>query len=158
MIISYVVWVHTNGTISHIQSWNAESPEEGYITDDNETIHYLQQSILSDIGFNNPAQFMDNYWRKKDSWVYRGPSTQYQTWNSHTESWELLSSLIISETRNLRNFKLGSSDWTQATDAPLTEEKKAEWRTYRQALRDIMTNLPADLDDPENVSWPTEPS
>lgn len=158
MIISYVVWVHTNGTISHIQSWNAESPEEGYITDDNETIHYLQQSILSDIGFNNPAQFMDNYWRKNDSWVYRGPSTQYQTWNSDTESWELFSSLIISETRNLRNFKLGMSDWTQGADAPLTDEKKAEWRTYRQALRDIMTNLPADLDDPENVSWPTEPS
>ncbi len=158
MIISYIVWVRTNGTISHIQSWNAESPEEGYITDDNETVHYLQQSVLSDIGFNNPAQFLANYWRKNDSWVYRGPPTQYQTWNSDTESWDLFSSIIISETRNLRNFKLGMSDWTQAVDAPLSDEKKAEWRTYRQSLRDIMANLPADLDDPENVSWPTEPS
>jgi len=158
MIISYVVWVRTNGTISHIQSWNAESPEEGYITDDNETVHYLQQSVLRDIGFENPAQFLDNYWRKNDSWVYRGPSTVYQFWDSTSESWVLNSSLVISRVREIRNFKLGFSDWTQAVDAPLTEEKKAEWRTYRQALRDIMTNLPADLDDPENVVWPTEPS
>jgi len=50
------------------------------------------------------------------------------------------------------------SDWTQAVDAPLSDEKKTEWRTYRQALRDIMASLPADLDDPENVVWPTEPS
>ena len=50
------------------------------------------------------------------------------------------------------------SDWTQANDSPLTDEKKAEWRVYRQALRDITGNLPADLDDPDDISWPAEPS
>lgn len=158
MVISYVVWVKPYGIISHIQSWNAESPEEGYITDDNETIYYLQQSALEDIGFENPAQFLDSYYRKNDSWVYRGRPTAYQRWDKESESWEINTDLVISETRKLRNFKLGASDWTQANDSPLTENKWEEWRTYRQALRDIMTNLPADLDDPENVSWPTEPS
>lgn len=40
-----------------------------------------------------------------------------------------------------RNSKLRDSDWTQMPDSPLTAEKKAEWATYRQALRDIPNNL-----------------
>ena len=40
-----------------------------------------------------------------------------------------------------RNGKLRACDWTQIPDSPLTEEKKAEWATYRQALRDIPNNL-----------------
>ena len=51
-----------------------------------------------------------------------------------------------------------SCDWTQGADSPLTSTKKAEWATYRQALRDIMSNLPSDLDHPDNVSWPSTPS
>jgi hypothetical protein len=35
-----------------------------------------------------------------------------------------------------RNSKLSQSDWTQTSDSPLTDEKKAEWVTHRQALRD----------------------
>ena len=52
---------------------------------------------------------------------------------------------------------IACSAWT-STSRNLTDEKKAEWRTYRQALRDIISNIPTDLDDPENVVWPTEPS
>ena len=39
--------------------------------------------------------------------------------------------------RAVRNKKLTDSDWTQAPDSPLSEEKKKEWATYRQALRDL---------------------
>lgn len=39
--------------------------------------------------------------------------------------------------RGLRSHLLEKSDWTQTLDAPLTAEKKAEWATYRQALRDM---------------------
>ena len=42
--------------------------------------------------------------------------------------------------RNYRNTILQNSDWTQLADAPLTAEKKAEWATYRQALRDITSD------------------
>lgn len=45
------------------------------------------------------------------------------------------------------------SDWTQLPDAPLTTAKKAEWKAYRQALRD----LPETAGDGE-VTWPTPPS
>ena len=68
-----------------------------------------------------------------------------------------------------RNSKLRDSDWTQIPDSPLTAEKKLEWATYRQALRDIPNNLrnhenyvsdeesnPYDLYNSEQV-FPTKP-
>tara|TARA_R100001143_G_C3304167_1_gene107052 strand:+ start:249 stop:713 length:465 start_codon:yes stop_codon:yes gene_type:complete len=59
--------------------------------------------------------------------------------------------------REIRNRRLLDSDWTQASDhsSPLADDKKAEWATYRQSLR----NLPATADMiawPD--VWPTEPS
>lgn len=45
--------------------------------------------------------------------------------------------------RSIRNYKLLESDWTQLPNAPLTEEKKQEWYTYRQSLRDL-TNIITD--------------
>lgn len=53
-----------------------------------------------------------------------------------------------------RDSLLTSCDWTQSIDSPLTDAKKAEWATYRQALRD----LPANTTDPANPTWPTQPS
>ncbi len=41
--------------------------------------------------------------------------------------------------REIRNALLLDSDWTQFTDSPLTDTKKTEWKTYRQALRDMPT-------------------
>ena len=52
-----------------------------------------------------------------------------------------------------RLLLLRQSDWTQLADVPLSAEKKAEWNTYRQALRDIT----AQEGYPFNVVWPTEP-
>ena len=53
--------------------------------------------------------------------------------------------------RNERNFKLMRCDWTQLPDAKLTDEKKSEWSTYRQALRDITLQA-----DPFNITWPEQ--
>ena len=53
--------------------------------------------------------------------------------------------------REKRAILLDNSDWTQLSDVSLSDEKKAEWVSYRQALRDITTQ-------PEgSVSWPVEP-
>jgi hypothetical protein len=52
-----------------------------------------------------------------------------------------------------RYFLLLGSDWTQMPDSPLSDEDKAAWATYRQALRD----LPAQEGFP-NVAFPTKPS
>ena len=57
------------------------------------------------------------------------------------------------EMRKLRNIFLRASDWTQMADSPLTVEKKAEWATYRQALRD----LPAQPGFPHEIVWQRRP-
>jgi hypothetical protein len=57
------------------------------------------------------------------------------------------------ELRKVRNRALAGTDWTQVPDAPLTDAQKAEWRTYRTALRNI-TDTYSSLD---TVVWPTKP-
>ena len=37
----------------------------------------------------------------------------------------------------IRKFLLMDSDWTQMSDNQLTDAQKAQWRTYRQTLRDL---------------------
>lgn len=55
-----------------------------------------------------------------------------------------------------RFVMLQACDWTQANDSPLTPEKKAEWATYRQALRDITETQPNVMY--ADVVWPEEPA
>ena len=60
------------------------------------------------------------------------------------------------EVRTWRNGLLSESDWTQGSDSPLTEEKKAEWITYRQALRDLPeTN--AEVTELDEIIFPDVP-
>ncbi len=48
-----------------------------------------------------------------------------------------------------RNYKLSQTDWRAGSDLTLSDA----WKTYRQALRDVPTQS-----DPDNITWPTEPS
>ena len=57
---------------------------------------------------------------------------------------------------SLRGSLLEASDWTQLPDSPLSDSKKAEWATYRQALRDITTH--SNWPKLEDSDWPTKPS
>jgi len=56
------------------------------------------------------------------------------------------------EVRRVRNQKLTETDWTQNRDVTLSND--ADWKTYRQTLRDI-TKTYKTLD---TVKWPTEPT
>ena len=51
--------------------------------------------------------------------------------------------------RAQRNAMLAETDWRASSDLTLTDA----WKTYRQALRDVPTQS-----DPDNITWPTEPS
>ena len=58
--------------------------------------------------------------------------------------------------RAMRDSMLAESDWTQyAEDNSLSDEKKAEWATYRQELRDYPSTASKVS---ELGAWPTEPS
>ena len=61
--------------------------------------------------------------------------------------------LDFSVVRGQRNSLLSSSDWTRIDDNSLSDEKKAEWATYRQELRD----LPAGFSKVSEVVFPTPP-
>ena len=52
--------------------------------------------------------------------------------------------------RQERDIRIAKSDWMANSDVTMSDE----WKTYRQALRDI-TSSATSLDD---VTWPTEPS
>lgn len=52
-----------------------------------------------------------------------------------------------------RNQRLDFSDWTQVLDAPLSNEQRVAWASYRQVLRDI----PATSEFPWAVVWPNKP-
>ena len=58
--------------------------------------------------------------------------------------------------REERNSRLATSDIYVAMDRwdTYTEDKKQEWRDYRQALRD----LPENTTDPFNPVWPIKPT
>ena len=48
--------------------------------------------------------------------------------------------------RSDRNEMLMRSDWTQLPNSGLSEAKRTEWETYRQALRDLPETMTEDLE------------
>lgn len=56
--------------------------------------------------------------------------------------------------RHVRDRLMAVTDWTQATDSPLSETQRAAWATYRQALRD----LPSVYNGEGPIPWPVAPA
>ena len=54
--------------------------------------------------------------------------------------------------RMQRNNLLAETDWMGNSDVTMS----ADWKTYRQALRDITKTTPAD-DELSNITWPKKP-
>tara|TARA_R100000988_G_scaffold99738_1_gene69323 strand:+ start:2256 stop:2537 length:282 start_codon:yes stop_codon:yes gene_type:complete len=55
--------------------------------------------------------------------------------------------------RAKRNIKLQETDWVVSKASETGVAVSDDWKTYRQALRDVPTQS-----DPDNIAWPTEPS
>ena len=58
----------------------------------------------------------------------------------------------MEELRRQRNQLLAETDWMGNSDVTMS----ADWKTYRQAIRDITKTTPAD-DALSNITWPTKP-
>ncbi len=58
----------------------------------------------------------------------------------------------MADLRMKRNNLLAETDWMGNSDVTMS----ADWKTYRQALRDITKTTPAD-DQLSNITWPTKP-
>ena len=59
---------------------------------------------------------------------------------------------LLERLRQKRNSILSKSDWMANSDVTMSDE----WKTYRQALRDITKTYKSIEDD--GFKWPTEPS
>ena len=58
----------------------------------------------------------------------------------------------MADLREQRNILLAETDWMGNSDVTMS----ADWKTYRQALRDITKTTPAD-DALSNITWPKKP-
>ena len=58
----------------------------------------------------------------------------------------------MADLREQRNQLLAETDWMGNSDVTMS----ADWKTYRQALRDITKQTPSD-DALSNITWPKKP-
>ena len=86
-----------------------------------------------------------------------------QTKPTETEINIKISELDAAEAMRLlrleRNSRIAETDWRASSDLTLSND----WKTYRQALRDLPASSSPKLDsnfdlDLTSVTWPTEPS
>ena len=86
-----------------------------------------------------------------------------QTKPTETEINDKISELDAAEAMRLlrleRNSRIAETDWRASSDLTLSND----WKTYRQALRDLPASSSPKLDsnfdlDLTSVTWPTEPS
>ena len=121
----------SKGRQTAITDLDGECPEGYYAlsTDDVDgKLFYLENGIVKSM--SNTKENMEKLW---------------------SDYWD---SDAISTFREERNLKLLLSDWTQMDSSPLSSEKKSEWASYRQALRE-MTNTIISFREP--FEWPTPP-
>ena len=57
------------------------------------------------------------------------------------------------QVRNERNSLLSETDWVVTKASETGVAVSDDWKTYRQALRDVPSQS-----DPDNITWPTKPS
>tara|TARA_B100000424_G_scaffold240617_1_gene208133 strand:+ start:151 stop:513 length:363 start_codon:yes stop_codon:yes gene_type:complete len=103
-------------------------------------------------------------------WIQRGEDysglewlDSSQTKPTETEINSKISELDAAEAMRLlrleRNSRIAETDWRASSDLTLSND----WKTYRQALRDLPASSSPKLDsnfdlDLTSVTWPTEPS
>jgi len=110
-------------------------------------------------------------WKSNSEYTLRGTSYDGLEWESsdtkpsETEVTAKIKELNDAEPMRLlrveRDKLLANCDWTQSRDITLSND--ADWKTYRQALRDLPVGASPKLDEEgelviTSVTWPTKPS
>lgn len=116
--------------------------------------------ITGEFGASDPNQPFSNFVGSDESYIegsYDNTKFKISDGKAVSIGTAKLREQAIAEMKSERADKLLRSDWTQGADSPLSDSKKAEWATYRQALRDLPTTH-AKILTIDNVTWPEEPS
>tara|TARA_B000000557_G_C20564218_1_gene354456 strand:+ start:196 stop:612 length:417 start_codon:yes stop_codon:yes gene_type:complete len=83
------------------------------------------------------------------------PTKWQVTWAQiEVEMEKLKTELPLQEIRIERNHRLTDTDWVVARATETGTAIPDDWKTYRQALRDITKTATS----PDDVVWPTKPS
>lgn len=92
---------------------------------------------------------------ENDKFIYIGlQPNQYASYDIDTRGWVYDIEQIKADIRGHRNKLLAQCDWTQMPDAPLSEEQKSSYATYRQALRDLLNGVSDDHEELLAITFP----
>ena len=142
---------NSTGQIEAMYTPGAVFHEEGEYEEDNtKTVVHLTDSVPNHVGFQQTQYY------KNGAWTTREWKGDYYDWTSE-EDWDFNSTRFWTTIREDREYKLRLCDWTQMADSPLTDEKKAAWATYRQALR-ALPDTNKNENNMNEIVWPTQPS
>lgn len=147
----YKIKLNSHGAI--LQQYWSDDSEPAHNSTDLEGFKWVESLQLVPGG--------DMYWDGEE-WQDCGPPPNHYSkwegsWVDDQDEKDRLAIGVATAMFGKRNQLLNGSDWTQLPDNPLTAEKKAEWVTYRQLLRDYPpTNNPPAIDF-DDLVWPTPP-
>lgn len=148
------VWSQSLLTIKESKIAGALNVNETYEEVTVEELQGLKDALGEDLGIENNVILIDGTLTARPS--------KFHTYDSVTNalvdgSDAEKTAKVLQEVRELRASYLANSDWTQVTDCPLSDSEKAEWRTYRQALRDLPQTY-SSATEKSDIVWPTKPS
>lgn len=153
-VVKFVATIEeSTGRILNVEFPQATLKPEG--TSDGLTIVHVTEERMTENFMGMGWNPMHHYWDGSEFVHVGNPPNRHAIYNG--DEWEWDAEALMSDIRAMRTNKLKSCDWTQMTDAPLTEEQKSAWQSYRQELRDF----PSTLDNPSSIEelvWPTIPS
>ena len=145
-MIYYIAYIRNN-EIQTLKLASGSNEPEG-LREDGTTIVHIDFVVQDKSDF-----IQTHYW--DGDWKEREPSpNRHSTWVDGEWVWDQED--LMNEVRSIRTSLLYGCDWTQMSDSPLPEEKKSEWQTYRQTLRDL-SFVSSDISNVNDVNWPTQP-
>ena len=134
--------VKNTGTIQQLfpnTSFSIAGPNADFLTENNVV------ELVENLSYTTPTQKLSNV----DAYVQDGKAYNVRVENTTAEEQTALTDQKWIAIRLERDRRLQITDWRASSDLTLSDD----WKTYRQALRDVPTQS-----DPYNIAWPTEPS
>ena len=134
--------VKSTGTIQQLfpnTSFSIGGPNADFLTENNVV------ELVENLSYTTPTQKLSNV----DAYVQDGKAYNVRVENTTVEEQTALTDQKWIAIRLERDRRLQITDWRASSDLTLSDD----WKTYRQALRDVPTQT-----DPYNITWPTEPS
>ena len=134
--------VKSTGTIQQLfpnTSFSIGGPNADFLSENNVV------ELVENLSYTTPTQKLSIV----DAYVQDGKAYNVRVENTTAEEQTALTDQKWIAIRLERNRRLQITDWRASSDLTLSDD----WKTYRQALRDVPTQT-----DPYNITWPTEPS